>query len=92
MKKVLFISYSFPPYTSGPVLRAVKFVKYLPQYGWKPIVLTVDPRYYFSNIIYRDSTLLSDIGKNINTIRTPMLKMKNRSFINIDNNTSADLS
>jgi len=45
MKKVLFISYYFPPFGGGGVQRAVKFVKYLPKFGWEPIILTAKYRY-----------------------------------------------
>jgi glycosyltransferase involved in cell wall biosynthesis len=40
MRKILLITYDFPPALSG-VRRVVKFVKYLPESGWQPIVLTV---------------------------------------------------
>jgi glycosyltransferase involved in cell wall biosynthesis len=40
-KSVLYISYFFPPVGGAGVQRAVKFVKYLPEYGWTPTVLTV---------------------------------------------------
>lgn len=40
-KKVLLIVYQFPPVGGAGVQRAVKFVKYLPQFGWRPTVLTV---------------------------------------------------
>lgn len=40
MNKVLIITYYWPP-TGGPgVLRWLKFVKYLPYFGWKPYVYT----------------------------------------------------
>ncbi|MFH1674147.1 MAG: glycosyltransferase [Pseudomonadota bacterium] len=39
MKKVLIIDERFPS-TGGS--RTEKFVKYLPQFGWEPIVLTID--------------------------------------------------
>jgi len=42
MKKVLIIAYAFPPIGGVGVLRMVKFAKYLPDFGWQPIVLTVD--------------------------------------------------
>lgn len=42
MKRVLIIAYAFPPIGGVGVLRVVKFVKYLPQFGWEPIILTVD--------------------------------------------------
>jgi glycosyltransferase involved in cell wall biosynthesis len=38
--KVLFIAYYFPPIGGGGVQRSVKFVKYLPEFGVAPIVLT----------------------------------------------------
>ncbi len=40
-RRVLFISYAFPPAGGGGVQRAAKFAKYLPRCGWCPTVLTV---------------------------------------------------
>lgn len=42
-RRVLFISYNFPPHGGAGVQRSVKFVKYLPQYGWQPLVIAGDP-------------------------------------------------
>lgn len=42
MKKVLVTSYFFPPLGGGGIQRVLKFVKYLPEFEWEPIVLTVD--------------------------------------------------
>ncbi|MFH1036333.1 MAG: glycosyltransferase [Pseudomonadota bacterium] len=42
MNKVLFVSYVFPPVGGAGVQRALKFVKYLGQYGWRAVVLTPD--------------------------------------------------
>ena len=41
MKKVLVISYYWPPSGGPGVQRVLKFCKYLPKFGWEPIVLTV---------------------------------------------------
>lgn len=41
MKKVLYITYSFPPYGGPMVQRASKFTKYLHGFGYDPIVLTI---------------------------------------------------
>ena len=41
MKKLLVIAYFFPPAGAVGVYRTLKFVKYLPAFGWEPIVLTV---------------------------------------------------
>ncbi|SYZ73058.1 putative glycosyl transferase group 1 [Candidatus Zixiibacteriota bacterium] len=41
MKKVLIVSYVFPPMAAVGVHRIVNFCKFLPQFGWRPVVLTV---------------------------------------------------
>lgn len=41
IKNVLVIAYNYPPLNNGGVQRPLKFVKYLPQFGYNPIVLTV---------------------------------------------------
>ena len=46
MRKVLFIAYDFPPCRNiGGSLRSEKFVKYLPEFGWQPTILTLGPVY-----------------------------------------------
>ncbi|MEW5913775.1 MAG: glycosyltransferase [Thermodesulfobacteriota bacterium] len=40
MKRLLLISYVFPPAAGGGVQRPLKFAKYLGRFGWQPIVLT----------------------------------------------------
>lgn len=41
-RKVLIVSFAFPPVNAIGALRIGKFAKYLPQFGWEPIVLTVN--------------------------------------------------
>ncbi len=41
-RRLLFVSYAFPPTGGGGVQRAAKFAKYLPSHGWRPTVLTVE--------------------------------------------------
>jgi hypothetical protein len=43
---VLIVSYYFPPYGGGAVSRVHSFVKYFPDFGINPYVLTVEPEYY----------------------------------------------
>lgn len=58
MKKALLLCYYFPPMGMGGTQRSAKFVKYLPQFNWEPIVITVkDVRYYAHDI-----SLLKEIG------------------------------
>ena len=42
MRTVLLISYTFPPQYDVSARRAAKLCKYLPDAGWRPIVLTKD--------------------------------------------------
>ncbi|HPS82863.1 MAG TPA: hypothetical protein PLA88_01005 [Bacteroidales bacterium] len=42
MRKVLFITYYWPPAGGTLVNRMLKFYQYLPEYGWDPVVLTVE--------------------------------------------------
>ena len=80
MKKVLIIAYYFPPLGGSGVQRILKFVKYLPQYGWQPTVITVGNTGYYA----KDESLLKEIEQlNIRIIRTQssgpnaMLRKKN---------------
>jgi len=79
-KKVLIISYIFPPLGSGGAHRTVKFVKYLPQFNWRPIVLTVSRDNTFSI----DNSLFKDIPQQTQIYRVKylnpysLLKAKNR--------------
>ena len=42
MKKVLIIAYYWPPAGGAGVQRVLKFAKYLPKFGWEPVILTVN--------------------------------------------------
>ncbi len=50
MKKVLFISYMFPHIAGGGIQRPLKFVKYLPDFGIKPIVFCPEKALWRANI------------------------------------------
>ncbi len=66
MKKVLILAYYFPPLGMGGVQRILKFVKYLPEFGWKPVVVTVKNIKYHSY----DYSLLEEITKETKVYRT----------------------
>lgn len=42
MRKLLVISYDFPPSSMG-IWRTLKFCRYMGEFGWKPSILTVKP-------------------------------------------------
>ena len=63
MKKVLIITYYWPPSGGSGVQRWLKFVKYFRDFGIEPIVLTVNPAYAtFPN---HDYSLLEEIPDGI---------------------------
>jgi hypothetical protein len=44
---VLLVAFHFPPFRgSSGLQRTLRFAQYLPAFGWRPIVLSVDPRAY----------------------------------------------
>ncbi len=66
MKKVLIITYYWPPAGGPGVQRITKFVKHLPDFGWQPIILTVmNP-----TSPARDESLLKDIPKICKVYKT----------------------
>ena len=69
MKKVLVITYYWPPSGGAGVQRWLKFVKYLPQFGIEPIVLTVDP--HFAAYPVLDESLCSEVSPNTQVYLTP---------------------
>ncbi|MDP4200418.1 MAG: glycosyltransferase family 4 protein [Bacteroidota bacterium] len=54
---VLVIAYYFPPMGLSGVQRTLKFVKYLTQFGWRPIVLTAGDAPYYAH----DLSLMAEI-------------------------------
>ncbi|HLN55263.1 MAG TPA: glycosyltransferase, partial [Bacteroidales bacterium] len=53
------------------VQRWVKFAKYLPENGWEPIILTIDPAYAAYPVT--DNSLLSEVPESLTVHKTPAL-------------------
>ncbi len=66
MKKVLVIVYYWPPSGGAGVQRWLKFVKYLPQFGWQPTVITTTNGDYPAI----DESLCKEVPAGIKVIRT----------------------
>lgn len=65
-KKILIISYYWPPAGGPGVQRWLKFVKYLPDFGWEPnVFIPENPSYPIV-----DETLQKDVPKNLKMIKT----------------------
>ena len=68
MNKVLIITYYWPPSGGSGVQRWLKFVKYLPSYGWEPHVFTPEN----PSFAIRDHSLEKDVPPEAEVIRFPI--------------------
>jgi glycosyltransferase involved in cell wall biosynthesis len=68
MQKVLIITYYWPPSSGAGVQRWLKFSKYLPSFGWEPVILTIDP--LFAAYPATDPTLEKDVDEEIKVYKT----------------------
>ncbi len=66
MKKVLILTYYWPPGGGAGVQRWLKFVKYLQEFGWEPIVYTAEN----GEMPVIDNSLEKDIPKGITILKT----------------------
>lgn len=70
MKKVLILSYYWPPGSGPGVQRWLKFCKFLPEFGWQPSVITVKNGSYPSV----DESLEKDVPAELQVIKTKALE------------------
>jgi hypothetical protein len=70
MKKVLIISYYFPPCGGIGVLRCLKIAKYLRNFGWEPIIYTAEDAHYPSY----DYGNFKDIPEGITILKQPIFE------------------
>ena len=73
---VLMVSYYFPPYANVSTVRSLKYCKYLPKFGWKPQILTVNERYYKGRTLSLSSFKLGSLSIS----RIPYLKFPLNTF------------
>ncbi|WP_185206398.1 glycosyl transferase family 1 [Chryseobacterium sp. C3] len=65
-KKILIITYYWPPAGGPGVQRWLKFAKYLPEFGWKPVIYTPEnPSYPLL-----DESLMKDVPKDLEIVKT----------------------
>lgn len=65
-KKILIITYYWPPAGGPGVQRWLKFAKYLPEFGWKPVIYTPEnPSYPLL-----DESLMKDVPKDLDIVKT----------------------
>ncbi len=75
MKKILIITYYWPPSGGAGVQRWLKFTKYMPEFGIQPVVLTVDPT--AASYAQIDNSLQKDIAESTIVYRTKTFEFYN---------------
>lgn len=67
-KRILVVTYYWPPSGGSGVQRWLKFVKYLPDFGWTPVICTPD------NPVFdlKDESLQKDISADLEILRIPI--------------------
>jgi hypothetical protein len=71
MKKVLFITYYWPPAGGAPINRIFKFSQYITEFGWEPIILTTEG----GDFPFVDESLLKEVDPNIKVYRSKGLSL-----------------
>ncbi len=70
MKRVLIITYYWPPVGGSGVQRWVKFAKYLPSEGWQPVIYTPEN----PEMLAVDETLGDEISSETEVIKTHIVE------------------
>ena len=68
MKRVLVITYYWPPSGGSGVQRWLKMAKYLPEFGWQPVIYTAEGAEY----PVEDPSLEKDVSPEAEVIRRPI--------------------
>ena len=83
MKRILLISYAFPPNASAGAVRSERFARYLPKFGWGVDVITICRR----RDMYQDENRLHTLGPNVSVSFTrspdPWLWLRDKKPNNI---------
>ena len=68
MKRILMTAFHFPPIQgSSGMQRTLRFARYLPEFGWEPIILSAHPRAYEQTAVDQ----LADIPPGVKIVRAP---------------------
>lgn len=67
-KRVLIITYYWPPSAGSGVQRWLKFAKYLPEFGWEPVIFTPEN----PDFDLKDESLLHEINPNLEVLKFPI--------------------
>ncbi|AKP49846.1 glycosyltransferase family 4 protein [Cyclobacterium amurskyense] len=68
MKRVLIITYYWPPSAGSGVQRWLKFSKYLPEFGWQPVIFTPEN----PDFALQDPSLEKEVDKHTEVLKFPI--------------------
>jgi len=76
--KILFLAFEFPPLGGAGVQRSMKFAKYLPDFGVKPVVVTTDLSGFRQAMPGHpiDESLLSQLAPDLEVERIPFIRTR----------------
>ncbi|CAN0427402.1 unnamed protein product, partial [Phaeothamnion confervicola] len=75
MRKVIMLAYHFPPLGGVAVMRVLRFTRYLREFGYEPVVVSVDPSAQLPEP--RDPGLLQELASDLEVHRVPCLEPDN---------------
>ena len=70
MKKILFITYYWPPSGKASLHWPLKIIKHLPSFGWMPSVLTVEE----DTFTQKDETFLNEIPPDVKVFKAKSIE------------------
>lgn len=82
MKRILIITTHFAPDWHVGAKRPTKFAKFLPEFGWEPVIITREEKYYHGI----DYSLCGDLSNHVKIFRVREWRLSN----NTDSTESAD--
>jgi len=91
MRRILMISYYFPPQGGIASIRALKFATYLPAFGWEPVVVSPRKGAFYEDLslclagtrVYRTGNIqLGQIAKGFSHVATaPLTRSRRNSML-----------
>jgi len=69
-RRVLLVTYYFPPLSGAGVFRPLRMAKHLPRHGWNVTVLSVNE----NTRAPKDPSLLTEVSPRVRVERTPSVE------------------
>ncbi|MDB5323271.1 MAG: glycosyltransferase family 4 protein [Phycisphaerales bacterium] len=80
-RNVLYLAYFFPPRGGAAVQRSLKFAKYLPEFGWRPLVVANGGAIEDKTLKVQDPTMLKELPPKAVVRYTALDARENRRYL-----------